>query len=329
MKSLIRRVVLVTLCGVVLYGLFAIYTGVSRMGAELARFDFAALVLALGLSTLNYSVRFFKWQFYLARLQVRGIPAIDSFLVFLSGFILTVTPGKVGEVFKSAVLVQTHGVPLERTAPIVIAERLTDALGVVVLILLGSAAFPGGLGWALAGGATVLLALLLASWPPPLDWCCDRLERTSGRAARVAPRLRAALVSLRTVAGPSALLWPTLLSILGWGCEGVALFVLLQGFSVAVPLGLSVFFYATATLAGALVPLPGGLGIVEGLLHQQLVELGGVPEAPATAAMILIRLTTLWWAVLVGFAALFALRLRFPKALRGGSEPSAVGARIG
>jgi hypothetical protein len=32
--------------------------------------------------------------------------------------------------------------------------------------------------------------------------------------------------------------------------------------------------------------------------------------------MILVRFATLWWAVLVGFAALAVLRARFPKLLR-------------
>jgi hypothetical protein len=34
--------------------------------------------------------------------------------------------------------------------------------------------------------------------------------------------------------------------------------------------------------------------------------------------MILVRFATLWWAVLVGFAALAILRVRFPKLMREG-----------
>jgi len=38
--------------------------------------------------------------------------------------------------------------------------------------------------------------------------------------------------------------------------------------------------------------------------------------------MILIRFATLWWAVLVGFLALFLLRLRFPAELREDGLPA-------
>jgi len=314
-NSLVRRVLLVTLLGVVLYGLFVVYTGLHQIGASLSHFRASAFLVALGLACGNYLLRFGKWQYYLARLGITGVSVLDSLLVYLTGFVLTITPGKVGEVFKSAVLAKTHGIPVERTAPIVVADRLTDAIGVVLLIALGSASFRGGLPWAAAGTVAVGGCLIFILWQAPALWLCAKLESRGGRLAALVPKLRAALTSLRVVAGPSALLVPTLLSVIAWGAEGVALYVLLVGFGQSVPLPLAVFFYATATLAGALVPIPGGLGLVEGMLREALLHLGGVEQGAATAAMILVRLATLWWAVVVGFIALFLLRLRFPSAL--------------
>ena len=43
-----------------------------------------------------------------------------------------------------------------------------------------------------------------------------------------------------------------------------------------------------------------------------LLRLSGVSEGAATGAMMLIRFATLWWSVLLGFAALACLRLKFP-----------------
>jgi uncharacterized membrane protein YbhN (UPF0104 family) len=77
-----------------------------------------------------------------------------------------------------------------------------------------------------------------------------------------------------------------------------------------------VFFYETASLAGALIPVPGGLGVVETMLREQLVRLGGVAPTIATSSMILVRFATLWWAVAVGFCSLAILRRRYP-VLRG------------
>lgn len=310
-----RRVVTALLLGVALYGAAIAYTGFRDMRDSLSAFRWVAFVGAVCLASTNYFLRFLRWDYYLKLLGVRNVGKSDSLLLFLSGFVLTITPGKVGEVFKSAVLSQTHDVPVARTAPVVIAERLTDLIGVVTLIFIGSIGFESGTFWALAGTAVIVGVLVAIIWERPLDLLLAWVERHP-RFGRFTPKLREATVSLRLLAGPSAIAWPMVLSIAAWACEGVALWVLLVGFGARSPLLLSVFFYETASLAGALIPIPGGLGVVEGMLREQLVRLGGASSAIATASMILVRFATLWWAVAVGFIALAVLRSRYPK-LRG------------
>jgi uncharacterized protein (TIRG00374 family) len=317
MKRTLRRVVAAMLLAVVLYAAFVLYAGYREIEASLLTFRWSSFGGALALATLNYGLRFLKWEYYLGRLGVRGVGKTDSLLIFLSGFVLTVTPGKIGEVFKSAVLSGTHGVPAARTAPIVVAERLTDVIGVIILIVIGSAGFRGGLSWAAIGTVLVILGLVFILWRAPGLAMVRWLDRRQGRLRRLAPKLREAFDSLRVLASPAALLWPTLLSVVGWGCEGTALWLLLHGFGVPAPLSLSVFFYATATLAGAIIPVPGGLGVTEAIMQEGLLRLGDIAQGPATSAMILTRFATLWWAVLVGFCALAVLRARYPTLLRG------------
>jgi glycosyltransferase 2 family protein len=315
MKRATRRLITALLLGVALYGVAIAYTGFREMRDSLSSFHWSAFAAAVALASMNYLLRFVRWDYYLKLLDVRGVGKGDSLLLFLSGFVLTITPGKVGEVFKSAVLNQTHGVPIARTAPVVIAERLTDLIGVVALIFLGSIGFESGGYWAIAGAAVIVFALAMIMWRAPLDYLLAWVSRHP-RFGRFAPKLREAIESLRLLAGPSAIAWPMLLSIVAWACEGIALWVLLVGFGTRAPLLLSVFFYETASLAGALIPIPGGLGVVEGMIREQLVRLGGASTTVATASMILVRFATLWWAVAVGFIALAILRARYPK-LRG------------
>jgi uncharacterized protein (TIRG00374 family) len=310
----LRRLLIAMLLGVLLYGGVVAFSGYRQIRAVLTEFHWSAFALAVGLASSNYVLRFAKWQYYLERLGVRQIPRLHSALIFLSGFVLTITPGKLGEVFKSAVLFRTHGVPVERTAPIVVAERLTDVIAIVVLVVLGSLGFQGGSYWAVLGAVAVAIGLVIILWQPPVRWFLRELARRP-RLARWSPRLARAYDSLRVVASPRALGWPVFLSIIGWGLEGLALHLLLEGFGQTPRLAFSLFFYATSTLAGALIPVPGGLGVTEAMLHEQLVRVAGAPEPVATAAMIMIRLATLWWAVLVGFMALGALRLLFPREL--------------
>ena len=308
---LVRRLVVAMILGVLVYAGFVLFRGYRAIHDELVSFAWSSFALALALAFGNYVLRFLKWEFYLARLDIRGVPKLDSFLTFLSGFVLTVTPGKVGEVFKSLILFETHDVPVARTAPIVVAERLTDLIGVIALVLIGSLGFSGGMIWAAIGGAAVVVVLAIVMSRSIPDAIVGWMEKREGALARIAPRVRTAWESLRLLVTPGALLWPTILSICSWAMEGISLWVILRGFHASVTAPMALFFYATSQLAGALIPVPGGLGITEGSLEQQLSRLGGVPIAQATSAMILVRIATLWFAVALGFVALALLRRKY------------------
>jgi len=86
------------------------------------------LPLVLALTSCNYALRFVKWQYYLRTIGVEGFPRGQSALAYLAGLGMVVTPGKVGEWLKCYLLRELHGTPFSRSAPILIAERLTDCL---------------------------------------------------------------------------------------------------------------------------------------------------------------------------------------------------------
>jgi uncharacterized protein (TIRG00374 family) len=320
-SNALRRILSAMLLAVVIYGGFAVFRGVGKMGDTLGRFEWWSFGAACALAFGNYLVRYLKWEFYLARLGVKGVGKVDSLLTFLSGFVLTVTPGKVGEVFKSLVLFETHGVPVARTAPIVVAERVTDVIGIVVLIVFGSLGFSGGLVWAGIGAAAVVLLLVIVSNRALSLTLIGVVEKLPfGPLRKIGPKLHEAYDSLAMMVKPANLFLPAALSVVAWSLECTALWVILRGFGESTSIGLATFFYATSTLVGALVPVPGGLGVTETSLQGQLQELGHVSATTATAAMILVRFATLWFAVLVGFVALTLLRRKHPGLLAGRAD---------
>ena len=145
---------------------------------------------------------------------------------------------------------------------------------------------------------------------------------------RIGPRLHEAYDSLATLLRPSNLLVPALISVAAWSLECLSLWTILHGFGEKVPVGLATFFYATSTLAGAIVPTPGGVGVTETSLQEQMQQLGHVSPTASTCAMILVRFATLWFAVLIGFAALSVLKRRHPRLLAGEGATPAVDASV-
>jgi uncharacterized membrane protein YbhN (UPF0104 family) len=309
-RSLGRALVLSASAGALVYVALAAYAGAARVGGALAGFAWRMALGALGLAASNYLLRFFKWQLYLRCLDVR-LPRRESLEIFLAGFSLTVTPGKVGEVLKAYLLRETRGVPMARTAPTVIAERATDLLALVALSLVGAGALAGGA--RLLGAAVALVALLVGfASSSRLAHGAIGLAARLPLVGRAAPKLLELYDATALLLRPWPLVAATLLSIAAWAAECVAFWVVLHGFAgVTASLKLCTFIYATMTIAGALSFLPGGLGVQEGGMVALLVSTAhGLDGASAFAATFITRLCTLWFAVLVGVIAVAIVERR-------------------
>jgi uncharacterized protein (TIRG00374 family) len=294
---------------------FSIYADVRELGARLAGFAWWAFGAALGMALFNYAVRLVRWELYLRNRRV-SVPRGQSALIFVAGFALSVTPGKVGELIKSYLLRETNGVAVAQSAPIVIAERVTDLAALLMLAAAGLALHTAAGGaMVLAGSIAMAVGLIALSWP--------RLAHALIRAAsypqplrRFRTRLLEFYGTLAELVRPAPLAWGTGLGAIAWLSECVGFALIVAGFpGTSVPIGLAMLIYAVTTIAGALSFLPGGLLVTEAGMTLLLVQSSrGVDHATAVAATILTRLCTLWFAVLIGLVALSILRRVAPRA---------------
>jgi glycosyltransferase 2 family protein len=305
-----RTLALAAAAGALFYVGFAAYSGFHKVVDALEHYAWATAAGALTLAAINYLLRFLKWELYLRRLGVR-IPIRDSFGIFLSGFSLTVTPGKIGEVLKSYLLREAHGVPMARTAPIVVAERLTDLVALASLALIGVGALAGGerIAWVALALVGVAVAVVASE---RLAHAVINLVGAMPGVGKLAPKLREFYGATKELLAPAPLILATLLSIVAWLCECVAFWLVLRGFAGAdASLKLCTFIYATMTIAGALSFLPGGLGVQEiGMVKLLIAQAHGVSEPMAAAATFVTRLCTLWFAVIIGVVALVIMQRR-------------------
>jgi glycosyltransferase 2 family protein len=85
----------------------------------------------------SWFFRFLEWHYFLGVIEARDkISLFDSAILYLAGFTMAVSPGKVAEVLKAVVLKSKTGVPIARSAPVIIAERVVDGLAVLILSLM-------------------------------------------------------------------------------------------------------------------------------------------------------------------------------------------------
>ncbi len=326
MRKLLPRVLLGIAAGVAIYVGFSIWAGARTVGQALASFSWASAAAALGLAAANYLVRFVRWQYYLRVLGL-SVPTGESLLVFLGGFALTVTPGKLGEAVKALLLREFRGIPAARTAPIVLAERFTDLVGLLMLAGLGLSQLDNQLrNFLLAGSALVAVGLLVISVESLAKGALAMAARLPG-FAKVAPKLSEAYQSTATMLRPGPLLVAIALSVVAWFFECLAFWVVVHGFEGAsISLLDATWIYAAMTVAGALSFLPGGLGVSELAMLKLLQRFGaGTGLGVATAATFVTRLCTLWFAVAVGvislllFARRTNVRIELPASSRAAS----------
>jgi len=310
MKNLRPRIILSLLFALVIFVALTFYADAPRLLAAFEKFDWRFLPLALGVTLLNYLLRFARWHYYLRVLAIRNLSRRDSFMIFLTGFSLTMTPGKLGELLKSLLLKSKCGTPLSYSAPIIAIERITDALGMVILAAAGLAFFPQfGVG-ALAAIIGVTLVFVIAVQQRALA------ERLFALGERVPFLSRFVGVARNLYASAYWLLQfkPLVIAIgiavAAWFAECVAFFFVLMGIGqTPTPLLLlqATFIYAAASLFGAAVMTPGGLGATEGGMALLLEQIVMVARESAVAATLIVRLCTLWFAVLLGVIALLLI----------------------
>ena len=282
---------------------------------HLTRWPMDVLLGVLALSLLGYVARAARWLLYLRRLEI-AVPVRESTHIFFAGLVGSITPAKVGEVLKSFLLESNHAVPVARSAPIVLAERVGDLLALILLAGAGVVSTGYGLEVIVAAGLLAAAVVAAALWPPWGRTLVAWAARLPG-LRRFAPALEEARVATQELFGTGTLTVGIVLSLLAWACEAVGTWWLISALPGSeATLAQATFVFAFSTVAGAITFLPGGLLATEGsmvaLLHGVLSI---APDlASAGAITLMVRASTLWFGVGLGALALSTYTRRSPDA---------------
>jgi glycosyltransferase 2 family protein len=277
----------------------ALWAGRSEVAGALQLVPIGTLIGMLSLSALNYALRFLRWHYYLRTLG-SSIPWRDNLRIYIGGFALTTTPGKAGEMARS-IWLRPYGVPATVSLAAFMTERLQDLLAILLLSSLGLSWY-GGAKWAVLTSLGLIAVAALVLQMPKIP-ALGALLRGEGRIASLGRRLAEILILARACLTPTRLLLGFLLGAAAWGAEAFGFSWLLRSLGHPLNLPVSVSIYALSMLAGALSFMPGGLGGSEAAMVL-LLRMLRVPLSAAVAATLLIRLATLWFAVLLGIIAL-------------------------
>jgi hypothetical protein len=191
------------------------------------------------------------------------------------------------------------------------AALIACGLGLWFHIFSGGGSFALTIVPAILGAGSVALVLSMALVPEDFERRLDRLVTRRGRIGRLAARLATAPAAVGAgVRTALVLVRERRLGLLGalayWGFDIAVLGVCFKAFNQDLPGAVLVIGYFLGTV-GSLLPLPGGVGGIEGGMIGAFVAFG-IPADRAIVAVLAYRAISFWLPTVPGIIGYTRLR---------------------
>ncbi len=302
-----KRVILIFVLAILVYGGFILKADIKKIIAASTSFNWHILPLLFILTLLNYLFRAMRFQTYLKKIEI-NLPFTTSLKIFLSGLSMTITPGKAGEIIKAYLVKKYTGNKFAETVPLLIIERVTDGVAMIILGLAGIYFFKQSiLFFTLAALFTSIFILLI--------YMKNFIVKIIILFESKVKHIKILDFSLKFFNNSQKLLdvknfiEGIMFGITAWFFEGLSLFIIINHFvhmPLYITLPLSLFIFSFSSIAGFFVFIPGGIGVAEGTITYFLNTLLKLPLYQAIFITLLFRFTTLWFGVLLGLFTLLS-----------------------
>lgn len=311
-EKLKKNLIISLLLTALIIFLFGVLTDFNSIINSFKQFNWLLLPVLLSLSLGNYVFRFIKWEYYLKLLKIK-ISRLLSIKIFFSGLAMSASPAKMGEVLKSFLLKEIINEPISKTASIIFAERLTDFLSLTFLALIGGLYFHyNSILIYIVGSFFIILIIVISNRAiaERIIMFSAKIPFIKNQISNIQNLYESAYILLQ----PKAIFSMLGISIFSWFFECFGFYLILFNFEQGFSILWTTFVYAFSIIAGAVSMLPGGLGVTEGSLSLILIK-GGISNETAIATTIIIRMVTLWFAIILGLIVLFFLRKEYNNSL--------------
>lgn len=297
LNNVIRLIALIILLGVVVY-IYLLGTSEDGIGLKekISRLSINNLIIPITLSLTSYLLRFIRWRLILKQLG-HNLAIKNDLICYLSGFALTMTPGKSGETIRSAFLLQAR-VPFQTSLSAFILERSFDLLVVGLLATLLSI-------------PPIITLLLFLSALTTLSFIGTRLADREQHTHKInLPAFLLRLLNMLSRASialkPKPIAAYSLLGCAAWGAQGFGFYYIVRLFTHDIAPLSAISTYCAGLFIGAASFIPGGIGVTEGSLSW-LLQAQGLDQNAAILSALISRGCTLWLAVAIGCGALAAI----------------------
>jgi glycosyltransferase 2 family protein len=285
----------------VLYIAFALYIDVGNLSKTAVRIDYVYIPLILIPMTLTILLLGYRFHRLLCALNINNIPLKKSISIYLTGLALAVTPVSSGQVIKSHIIKKQFGFAISKTSPIVLIEKwneLNAALLILVIFALTRSTLESsliiiiGVGLALFIFGTMRNNLLFNIFRkiilrfPRLKVLEESIENSRD--------------ALKHLSSKKAVVEGFIFTVPAFILQAVSVYFVFHALGVKIAFVTSTQIFYIALISGILSFIPGGFGVTEGSMLAMLVKYYDHDVGLLAAAIIYVRLVTLWYPTLLG-----------------------------
>jgi len=247
-----------------------------------------AMIFVIGITTLF--VRAMRWEMLIDPMGQR-VDLVNTWLAIMIGYLVNLATPRLGEVARCAVLSKYEGIPADKLAGTMVAERAFDFLCLVILLFLtyvveyeavnmyinenvfqpiiNNTTIPNVL---MGVGALVMLIAVFLFFR-------KRSQGSENKLAKIARNIIDGILSIRKLKNPSYFIGTTVIIWIFYWFMTYMGFLAFDGLLHQPPgTGLSVL---TIGSLGYVIPTPQGAGAFQYFVTETLSNMYGVPEGLA------------------------------------------------
>jgi len=302
-SKLKTKAFLVIIAAVIFYSITIFISDISQVGTYLSLLDWRYFLLIFPLIIANLIIRGYRYDIILRTIDLK-LGFSNSILIYISGLSMLLTPGGIGSIIKSHILKQKTGKSYSSTTPAIIYEKWLEILSNIIIIgifLFWIDFFVSKIVFIVGLVITSVMFLFLKR-PSTLGFLTKFMYKFE-ILKKYALDLDKFHESASALISPQTIAKTLSLTLIGKFAIIAAVFFVFQSFSLDFDFFSVGQIYFTSMTLGVLALIPGGILVVESSLLGLLVA-SGLEFSKASALVLVIRLVTLWFAILLGFTIL-------------------------
>lgn len=300
--KVLKKIISVVIITIIIYAVFLFMSDLDKISDKIFNFKLEFLPIIIGLVVFSWIISYSRWNILLKNQNIH-IPHSLNFQIFLIGGALGITPGKIGELFKSQILKEKFNIPRTKTAPLFIVEKFLDLVSAMIVTLIGIWFIPEIGYLAIVGLMISVLLFKILTSKKFFNQTLNFLNKIKFLKKYLEPLSSSHEILSKTLYSKKMFLL-LILSFFYWIIIGCAAFFVIEGFGFSIGSILNIIStYSSSIVIGALSFIPGGIGIAEGSLIG-LLTFQGIDISEAIVIVVVIRIFTLWFSTITGFIAL-------------------------